>query len=235
MGTTYLMFLAYKSITQKPLEFFRDLCKKQSFGAFKEYLPDSLSDENENVAASICNDSMNNEVNPVESVIGKDEFQGYDIYFDMVTHIDSLSSTELCERVITALFLLRCLEETDYFNNHDSGQIKDVNGNEKFDLKERVMIAGLFFHVYSIILSNSHGFHEINTDECNNQDESSKFTGIPRVRIGNGMFPKAASMINHSCDPNTTCIYVNGKTQVCFMIIFTNSQFTFYSRKLIGP
>ena len=235
------MFLAYKSISQKPLEFFRNLCKKQTFGSFREYLHDYKYGENEEVhmrnsiqgqsvcqnnedglkhdAASICNASRKNEGNPIETLVGKNEFQGYDTYFNMVTHINSLSSTELCERVITALFLLRCLEETSYFNNCDREFIKDVNGNEeKIDLKERVMIAGLLLHAYSVILSNSHGFYEINTDECRNHDESSKFTGIPRVRIGNGMFPKAASMINHSCDPNTTCIYVNGKTQVCFII-----------------
>ena len=209
------MFLAYKSITQKPLEFFRNLCGKQTFGAFKEYLNDSSCDQNEEITE--CNND------PVESLIGEDEFQGYDVYFNMVTHIENLPSTELCERIISALFLLSCLEETHYFNSHEKDLIKDVNGNEeKFYLKDRVMIAGLLFQAYSIILSNSHGFHEINTDECLKQDESSKFTGISRVRIGNGMFPKAASMINHSCDPNTTCIYVNGKTQVCSMIHFTN-------------
>ena len=52
-----------------------------------------------------------------QPTIGLSKFDGYDIYFTMVTHIAHLSNQEILERIVISVFLLNCLEATSYFHN----------------------------------------------------------------------------------------------------------------------
>ena len=70
------------------------------------------------------------------------------------------------------------------------------------------MFAGLIFHAYSVILPNNHSVGEVDNSELKS------FVGIKRNLLGNCVFPRVASILNHSCDPNTSPVYINGNTQV---------------------
>ena len=233
------MFLAYKSVAQKPSEFFHNLCEVKFFAGIHNYLHAGLNGNKENLSESKFPEGQNinqnhenglvtnhdtiydvdtngnNDVH-MESPVGRKELDGYDIYFNMVTHVDTLSIHETFERIITSIFLLNCLEATNYFKDQNPLLRQHINGKEEtIGLKERVMFVGLLFHAYSVILPNVFATSEINTTDVNKQLESETFAGIPRSATGNAI-PRVASMINHSCDPNTTYIYINGKTQVYF-------------------
>ena len=44
------MFLAYKSVAQKPIEFFLNLCSKQNFGGIKDYCHEALECQNDSIS-----------------------------------------------------------------------------------------------------------------------------------------------------------------------------------------
>ena len=250
---TYLMFLAYKSISQKPKEFFRSISNKKinrgnqnpdidSNGANKEnikesiftnfpdsFKPSSLIDndtysveENNNLkddAYSTPFQSNNKNSSKSRPTIGLSKLDGYDIYFNMVTHISHLSNQEILERIVISVFLLNCLEATSYFRNASNSNLEN-GGQEKITTREdRIVFAGLIFQAYCILLSNVHSLSEMESSKTQKDLESESYLGIRRSIIGNALFPMAASILNHSCDPNTACFYINGKTQVRLFLI----------------
>ena len=254
---TYLMFLAYKSISQKPKEFFQSISNRanvrgnpnpdiDSNGANKEnieeciftdipdpFMPSSLIDndaysveENNNLKEDAYSTPLQlNKKNNSKSqpTIGLSEFDGYDIYFNMVTHIAHLSNQEILERIVISVFLLNCLEATSYFHNA-SNSISENGVQGKITTREdRIMFAGFIFQAYCILLSNVHSLSEMDSSKTQKDLESESYLGIRRSIIGNALFPMAASILNHSCDPNTACIYINGKTQVRVFHIRLNS------------
>ena len=76
------------------------------------------------------------------------------------------------------------------------------------------MFAEFLFKAHSIMFCNVHSISEIDSVETSKDLESESNCGITRASTGIVLFPKVASMMNHSCDPNTACFYANGKTQV---------------------
>jgi hypothetical protein len=244
------MFLAYKSISQKPKQFFHNLHKKNNYRNVSEQnFPNtqccssseclgefsSISDKKDIETHTIAKENNNNNCldeknnfedeehsifsnfniidRKTECPVGQNEFEGYDIYFNMVTHITETSIQEIFKRIIASIFLLNCLESTGYFKENLQCNDEPSINDEKEVLYERILFSGLLFHAYSVILSNVHSVSEVNANDTKEGLESDSFVGIKRNNTGNCLFPKVASMVNHSCDPNTTCIYI-GKTQV---------------------
>ena len=254
---TYLMFLAYKSISQKPKEFFHSISNKKnnrgnpnpdidSNGANKEnieeciftdipdpFMPSSLIDndaysveENNNLKEDAYSTPLQlNKKNNSKSqpTIGLSEFDGYDIYFNMVTHIANLSNQEILERIVISVFLLNCLESTSYFRDASNSILENGGQGNITTREDRIIFAGLIFQAYCILLSNVHSLSEMDSSKTQKDLESESYLGIRRSIIGNALFPMAASILNHSCDPNTACIYINGKTQVRVFHIRLNS------------
>ena len=207
VGTTYLMFLAYKSIAQKPPQFFLDIFENES--NFEQQ-----NDSNGHTGSSTI-DIKNDRNNKIKSLIGQNKCDRYDVFFNLVTHVDTLSTKDLLERVITSIFLLNCLEATKYFADVKCVQNGSCNLQlENLSLDTRVKFAGLLFHSYCAILSNSFAVSEIDASDVDENKKPHNINRIQRTITGNAVFPTPASLINHSCDPNTTCIFINGKTQV---------------------
>ena len=253
------MFLAYKSIAQKPKQFFCNLHKKKNYrNFFEEYFPNrhchssseclgqcsSMIDKNVVETHTIVKENNNNNCideknsfeddehsifsnfntidRKTECPVGQIEFEGYDVYFNMVTHITQISIQEIFERIISSIFLLNCLESTGYFKESLELSEEPSLNDEKEVLRERIIFSGLLFHAYSVIMSNVHAVSEVNATDTKEGHESHLFVGIKRNITGNCLFPNVASMLNHSCDPNTACIY-NEKTQVnCSRVLLIN-------------
>ena len=241
------MFLAYKSISQKPREFFRGITNKNHFRgeensissdpfSSKENLqPDCPTNGSEsmwsnNLSENInmcieqnCNEDDDNAVifdsngtHESKSLAHSEsqDFENYGIYFDLVKHISHLSIQEVFERMITSLFLLNCLEATSYFSSDIKSGL-NINTNKKhITIEERLMFAELLFNAHSIMFCNVHSISEIDSVETQKDLKSESNSGITRASTGIVLFPKVASMMNHSCDPNTACFYANGKIQV---------------------
>ena len=260
------MFLAYKSISQKPRQFFHNIATKKNYRGLKDpclskvlvektvlkqHIPVHESDILRSPSASEnnCGDvEESNYENDNHSILFKlnesndsklqattdlDEFEGYDVYFNMVTHISHLSNYELFERIIKSVFLVNCLEATSFFRN-DTNSDFELSQAEP-NIEERVLFAGFLFQAYCTILTNVHSISELDFTDAQEDANSESYLGVTTAMTGYVLFPNVSSIVNHSCDPNTSCFYTNGKSQVriiCFNIInlnfnLLNTQITF--------
>ena len=239
------MFLAYKAISQKTSSFFQKLCKENhnefyklienTAGVFPQSTKNYGSSINESSTSScegtnttleeeksvenieVISLLSNGKLKSTDPPVGVEEFDGYDIFFNMVTDLKHASILEIFERIIMSTFLLNCLEATNYFENDKFNFNDETNNDNKekdFELQKRIMFSGLIFQAYSVTLSNNHTIGEVDSLNVENELELSSFVGIKRNLTGNCVFPRVASILNHSCDPNTSPVYINGKTQV---------------------
>ena len=232
VGYSYLMFLAYKAIAQKPRSFFEMFCNTNNSNFYKlDGIEAAQVNQPDNSTTS--SDSLNNKgielQNGVEKSdvmkdiciigegkmkncdppVGAPDFDGYDIFFNMVTHVKKTSVYDIFERIIMSIFLLNCLESTGYFDQDiQTDEKSNSDARDSTSLEKRIMFAGLIFHAYSVILPNNHSVGEVDSSDLNG------FVGIKRKLVGNCVFARVASILNHSCDPNTSPVYINGNTQV---------------------
>ena len=242
-----LMFLAYKSISQKPTKFFHDIANKNKSRGKETPLPYNLSitketlepcfsingsdpsesnhlsdkdnmfietnqNENDEYAFVFKSNGKNN--SRYDAFAESNDFEDYSIYFDLVSHISHLSIQEIFERIIASVFLLNCLEATTYFSNDNNSDSENGANEKNISIEERVMFASLLFQAYCIMFCNVHSISEVDSVETQEHSQSETNHGITRASTGIVLFPKVASMMNHSCDPNTACFYANGKIQV---------------------
>ena len=223
------MFLAYKAITKKPKEFFTSLWHKMnnssldSSSTVSRDMKSNVKEKQTDVLDQIERISLisSKSLKRKESPVGSKQFDGYDIFFNMVTDLNYASITELFERIIMSTFLLNCMEATGYFaskvNEDDSSSVSHETDPQ---IEDRVIFASLIFQAYSVILSNNHSVAEVSSlndmknDLNDAKAETSSFVGISRQVTGNCVFTRVASIFNHSCDPNTSPVYIDGKTQV---------------------
>ena len=60
-------------------------------------------------------------------------------------------------------------------------------------------------------------------------------TSVQRTEVGNGVFPRVASLLNHSCDPNTATVIVgqnHSSDSNSETVIVGLNQFTVASRTI---
>ena len=81
----------------------------------------------------------------------------------MVTHISDGTIPNILERIVTSIFLLNCLEATNYFKDNMDLNVECNSSNQQEILTERIMFAGFLFHAYSVLLSNVHALSELNS------------------------------------------------------------------------
>ena len=148
-----------------------------------------------------------------------------------MNHISHLSIREIFERIIASVFLLNCLEATTYFSNDNNSDLENGVNEKNMAIEERVFFAILLFQAYCIMFCNVHSISEIDSVETQQELKSESNHGITRASTGIVLFPKVASMMNHSCNPNTACFYADGKIQVkefrhhgCIMKLFQNTD-----------
>lgn len=134
--------------------------------------------------------------------VGDPRMDGYDILLNLLPHLDSLGTvSRLMERAQTAVFLLNCLEATGYFEGR--GRHPD----------DRVRFARLLLHTFSVALTNNHSVSEVSPPPPGG-DPATSLQGFQRYTTGNCIFGRTASLVNHSCDPNTSTLYLEGNVQV---------------------
>ena len=131
-----------------------------------------------------------------------------------MNHESQLSIQEIFERIIASVFLLNCLEATTYFGFDKNSGLKNGVKEKNITIEERVTFASLLFQAYCTLFCNVHSISEIDSVGTQEALKPESSPGITRSSTGIVLFPKVASMMNHSCDPNTACFYAAGKIQV---------------------
>ena len=129
-----------------------------------------------------------------------------------------VNKKDFCERIIKSVFLVNCLEATSFFK-HDANSDFELSQAEP-SIEERVLFAGFIFQAYCTILTNVHSISELDFTDAQEDANSESYLGVITAMTGYVLFPNVSSIVNHSCDPNTSCFYTNGKTQV--RIIYFN-------------
>lgn len=124
-GFTCLAFAALRGVIQKPKDFFI-----KGFG--RHFNGGKVSSDISNSTSSSI-------------PCGGDSSKcGYDIFLNMVKHLDALSFEENMNRIMLGVFLMNCMESTGYLDT------------SSITLAERVYFSRLVLEFYNVILSNNH-------------------------------------------------------------------------------
>ncbi|CAB4068136.1 unnamed protein product [Lepeophtheirus salmonis] len=120
-------------------------------------------------------------------------FEPYLYLYNMVGHVSNFWQT-----VAAVLFIIKLLEIQgffDKFNEETKNLLLKSFTDERSNVK--VFIGCLIYRFYSGIISNNHSISEVSSIEMSIKLKSN----------GLAVFPLAASIFNHSCDPNTAPVY----------------------------
>ncbi|XP_040572969.1 SET and MYND domain-containing protein 4 isoform X1 [Lepeophtheirus salmonis] len=120
-------------------------------------------------------------------------FEPYLYLYNMVGHVSNFWQT-----VAAVLFIIKLLEIQgffDKFNEENKNLLLKSFTDERSNVK--VFIGCLIYRFYSGIISNNHSISEVSSIEMSIKLKSN----------GLAVFPLAASIFNHSCDPNTAPVY----------------------------
>lgn len=147
-------YLALRTVTKCGPEFLRKFCAKVEEGPLK---PDSEQ---------------------------KYESKDYNTIYNLVTHANDRSGQDLFRRSVMATFLLRCLDQSGFFDT--LAQDTDVKEFREF-------VAGLLLSHLQAFPCNA---HEISELELMKSDIAAS---LP-LEIGAGIY-STLSLFNHSCDP----------------------------------
>lgn len=113
--------------------------------------------------------------------------------YNLMAHEDSIAEESWILRGLVAVFMLKCLQMTDYFkSDEDRSQIKNEG-----DLTEKEAFVGaVIFRLLNVMPCNSHDIAEFETPVLD------KFVpGNKKVSVGAGLYPCLA-LLNHSCTPS---------------------------------
>ncbi|XP_002740933.1 protein-lysine N-methyltransferase SMYD4-like [Saccoglossus kowalevskii] len=119
------------------------------------------------------------------TVDGEYESNYYSVY-NLVGHSEDRKPGDLFKRVVKAVCLLRCLQQTNFFQSVGADNEEDV----------AIFIGGHMLTHLQTIPCNA---HEISEYELWRSD----ITKCHFVEVGSGLYP-TMSLVNHSCDPVVT-------------------------------
>ena len=139
----------------------------------------------------------------------------------MVTHVDS---EKLLEHVAVVVILLRCLVEVGYFDPREKMESELSHfADERRD--PLVFFADLLMQFRLALISNNHSVSGLPTftlelfclltlmTDTFFPEITSIGNNVTRKPFALGVFPTAASLLNHSCDPNSATVYLRRKTR----------------------
>lgn len=193
-GMSIICFLAYRCISQKPLQFFLE--NKNLF-------------DGHDIASGTAKGQE-----AVSRYLSKD----YRNLYNLVTHHEERKAGDCFHRALLTCMLLRCLKKLGYFGTEAAATMKnpselgEVGDFEDTDVlsDDEAFIGTLLFHFLEVLQFNA---HEVAQFEMLARD---KEEGAKSVFIGAAVYPTLA-MFNHSCDPSIVRFYVEDK--VCVQAI----------------
>ncbi|XP_069700412.1 SET and MYND domain-containing protein 4-like [Periplaneta americana] len=108
----------------------------------------------------------------------------YASVYNLVTHAEKRPAQDFLHRTLMALFLLRCLQEANFFPHGNKGSLTS----------DELFIGSLILRHLQLLQFNAHEIFETSMEAPNT------FRGSKTVYIAVGIYPTAA-MLNHNCHP----------------------------------
>ncbi|KAJ9592588.1 hypothetical protein L9F63_015726, partial [Diploptera punctata] len=105
--------------------------------------------------------------------------------YNLVTHADKRPAQDFLHRTLMSLFLLRCLQDANFFNKNSSTKELD---------EDEVYIGSLLLRHLQLLQFNAHEIFETFLEAPN------KFRGSKTIYLAVGIYPTVA-MFNHDCHP----------------------------------
>lgn len=147
---------------------------------------------------SIAESSVNDPKNLGCNDAGVYDPSDYTPIYHLVGHAEDRVVNDLFQRTVTAVYLLKCIQETSFFD--------DSQGTQDIDMlpEESIIFVG------SMILRHLQSFpcnaHEISELQLSRKSVATSET----TEIGAGIYA-TLSLFNHSCDPNVTRFFYGDK------------------------
>lgn len=110
----------------------------------------------------------------------------YRTVYNLVNHSDKRNMEDLLKYSLEALYLLKCLEATDFFKNTDSCIV--------YSISDKCTIGSNILRNLMMLPCNAHECSELAVKQATLPESVT-------VEIGSAIYP-LLSLINHSCDPN---------------------------------
>ncbi|KAK6639922.1 hypothetical protein RUM43_008199 [Polyplax serrata] len=164
-GMSILSHLSLRMVTQEGLQFFKQLLSKVQTPGHSQKIE-----------------------------FTQREMQYMKVY-NLMTHSRLRTSLDYFRRAIMAIFLVRCLKETDYFPT-------EGNPKDKFS-EDEILTASVILRHLELLQFNAHEIYETR------MSPSLKTRQSKAVYIGVGIYPTVA-LFNHECSPSVAR-YFNGK------------------------
>ena len=111
--------------------------------------------------------------------------------YNLMAHEDSISDDLWLLKGIVSVFLLKCLQQTDYFRS-----IQKSLENPELLHENELFVGKVLFRLLNVMPTNVHDISDFETPVLD--------TFVPRcnkVSLGAGLYPCLA-LVNHSCDPS---------------------------------
>ncbi|PSN41945.1 hypothetical protein C0J52_06418 [Blattella germanica] len=169
-GMSILCHLALRMITQNSLQHFKDI---------KDSLQESFMEFSSKPGYYFINFI-------IRMILSIYSTGSYASIYNLVTHADRRPAEDFLHRTLMALFLLRCLQDTDFFPDNSKSS-DSLNQDE-------IYIGSLLLRHLQLLQFNAHEIFETCMEAPN------KFRGSKTLYVGVGIYPTVA-MFNHDCQP----------------------------------
>ncbi|XP_041366619.1 uncharacterized protein LOC121381395 [Gigantopelta aegis] len=123
---------------------------------------------------------------------GRYDSSDYHTVFNLEGHSKDRSVTDLLQRTLTAIFLIKCLKRTSYFPPITAEESASDFGKDEDE--EHALIGSHILRHIQMLPCNA---HEVSELEWNSSD----FELSEVCEFGSAIYP-VLSLINHSCDPS---------------------------------
>jgi len=181
-----LLILAFRAVTQQPVEYFVKNRDKFSVPDNKFGIEDKYSS------------------------------QDYSTLFNLCTHSERRDANDMYSKTVFACFLLRCLQEVGYFKSYTTEapglKLTDAEALIGRLLKHFLDCIQFNTHTVETIYENRVVSWDMETRLWKSYNRINVGDSAETNRIGGGVYPTMA-LVNHSCDPNFVIVFW-GRTAV---------------------
>ena len=109
--------------------------------------------------------------------------------YNLMAHEDSISDELWLLKGIVSVFLLKCLQQTDYFASLQKEDRNELHESELF-------VGKVLFRLLNVMPTNCHDISDFESPVLD-----TFVPGCKKVSLGAGLYPCLA-LVNHSCDPS---------------------------------
>ncbi len=114
---------------------------------------------------------------------------------NLMAHEETITDDQWLLRTLVAVYLLKCLQITDFFDNDNEEEPEVTVGPDELT-EDELFIGALLLHLLNVLPCNVH-----DVSEYENPVKDQFARGAKQVSLGAAMYPTLA-LFNHSCTPS---------------------------------